>query len=88
MSESAGDKRRKTVSGCAALLTFPQLRGCCICARQSIYVQNGSGRRSGGSRTFYLVTDTIRDAIQKERAADGPARRSGRGFPYTAQACF
>ena len=42
--------------------------------------------RIGNDMTSSLVTDTIRDAIQKEMVADGLALHSDQGSQYTSQA--
>ena len=39
--------------------------------------------RIGNDMTASLVTDTIRDALQKQKVADGLALHSGHGFQYT-----
>ena len=44
--------------------------------------------RIGNDMTSSLVTDTIRDAIQKEMVADGLALHSDQGSQYTSQAYF
>lgn len=44
--------------------------------------------RIGNDMTASLVTDTIRDAIQKEKAAVGIALHSDQGSQYTSQAYF
>ncbi|WP_457945653.1 transposase [Caproiciproducens sp. LBM24188] len=42
----------------------------------------------GNDMTASLVTDTIRDALQKEKVADGLALHSDQGSQYTSQAYF
>ena len=44
--------------------------------------------RIGGNMTSSLVTDTIRDACQKEKVADGLILHSGQGSQYTSPAYF
>jgi putative transposase len=44
--------------------------------------------RVGNDMTASLVTDTVRDAIQKETATDGLALHSDQGSQYTSQAYF
>lgn len=44
--------------------------------------------RIGNDMTSSLVTDTIRDAMQKEKVADGLALHSDQGSQYTSQAYF
>lgn len=44
--------------------------------------------RIGNDMTSSLVTDTIRDAIQKEKVADGLTLHSDQGSQYTSQAYF
>ena len=44
--------------------------------------------RIGGDMTASLVTDTVRDACKKEKAADGRILHSGQGSQYTSQAYF
>lgn len=44
--------------------------------------------RIGGDMTSSLVTDTIRDAKQKEKVADGLTLHSDQGSQYTSQAYF
>ena len=39
--------------------------------------------RIGNDMTASLVTDTIRDALQKQKVTDGLALHSGHGFQYT-----
>lgn len=44
--------------------------------------------RIGNDMTASLVTDTIRDALQKEKVADGLALHSDQGSQYSSQAYF
>ena len=44
--------------------------------------------RIGNDMTASLVTDTVRDALQKEMVADGLALHSDQGAQYTSQAYF
>ena len=44
--------------------------------------------RIGSDMTTSLVTDTIRDAMRIEKAADGLALHSDQGSQYTSQAYF
>ena len=44
--------------------------------------------RIGSDMAASLVTDTIRDELQKEKAADGLALHSGQGSQYSSQAYF
>lgn len=44
--------------------------------------------RIGSDMTSSLVTDTIRDAMKKEKVADGLALHSDQGSQYTSQAYF
>ena len=44
--------------------------------------------RIGDDMTASLVTDTVRDALQKEKVTDGLALHSDQGSQYTSQAYF
>ena len=44
--------------------------------------------RIGDVMTASLVTDTVRDALQKEKVTDGLALHSDQGSQYTSQAYF
>ena len=44
--------------------------------------------KMGADRCFSLVTDTIRETLQREKVTDALTLHSDQGFQYTSQTCF
>ena len=59
-----------------------------LCAVVDLCGKMVLGYRIGNDMTASLVTDTIRDVMQKEKAADGLALHSDQGSQYSSQAYF
>lgn len=62
--------------------------GCNICAVIDLCGKMVLSYHIDNAMTASLVTDTLRDAAQKEMVTDGPALHSDQGFQYTSQAYF
>ncbi|MCI1954910.1 MAG: DDE-type integrase/transposase/recombinase [Oscillospiraceae bacterium] len=59
-----------------------------LCAAVDLCGKMALSYRIGNDMTASLVTDTIRDALQKEKVAGGLALHSDQGSQYTLQAYF
>lgn len=68
---------------------IPTDKGCVyMCAVVDLCGKMVLAYRTGNDMTSSLVTDTIRDARQKEKVADGLSLHSDQGSQYTSQAYF
>ena len=59
-----------------------------LCTVMDLFGKMVLAYRIGDDMTASLVTDTARDALQKEKVTDGLALHSDQGSQYTSQAYF
>lgn len=59
-----------------------------MCAVMDLHVRMVLSWRIGNDMTTTLVTDTIWDALAKEKVTDGLALHSDQGSPYTSKEYF